>query len=214
MAVDLKSRRTGIIGAIGPEPTNGGVEDILLEAPYRVEVSIEGTAPILFHAWNVESVAAKAAAKKGSKAKKTDNVESYVYRNDKGDICLPGEYLRQAIIAAAKYQQDPRSPRKSAADLYKAGIVSLTDMASFGKDKWDYEDKRRVTVQRNGVTRVRPALRLGWKATFIIQVLTPEYISSQALLEVITAAGRLIGVGDFRPTFGRFVVTSFVVLPE
>ena len=89
------------------------------------------------------TVSHKTHAKKGSKSKKTDDIESYVYRNDAGEICLPGEYLRQAIILAAKYRQDPRSPRKSAMDLYKAGVVSLTPLASLGKDRWDYEDKRR-----------------------------------------------------------------------
>ena len=48
--------------------------------PYTANITICGVAPILWHAWSVESVAAKGAAKKGSEAKKTDDVESYVYR--------------------------------------------------------------------------------------------------------------------------------------
>lgn len=103
-----------------------------MQLPYRVLVEIQGVCPIMFHRWNCESVASKAAAKKGSAEKKSDDVESYVYRNDKGEICIPGEYLRGAIIAAAKFQQDPRSPRKSAMDLFKAAIVSLTEFASLG----------------------------------------------------------------------------------
>lgn len=206
----MKTREL-VIGAIGPIPSNGGADAIGFTAPYSVEVRIEGTSALLFHAWNVDAVAEKAASKKGSKSKKTDNVESYVYRDRKGEICLPGEYLRGAIITAAKYQQDPRSPRKSAADLYKAGVVSLTELASLGKATWDYEDKRRVTVQRAGITRVRPAFQPGWSCEIMLQVLTPEYISPAALQEVISQAGRLIGVGDFRPTFGRFMVTKFEV---
>ena len=54
--------------------TNDGESAIIL--PYRVEVTIEGVAAILFHRWSVESVEAKSAAAKGSKAKKTDDVES------------------------------------------------------------------------------------------------------------------------------------------
>src|SRR5687767_8033431 len=94
---------------VGPEPTNGGASTIDLCKPYVVDVAIQGSADILFHRWNVEAVAEKAAAAKGSKAKKTDNVESYVYRDDDGFICLPGEYLRGSIINAAKFRQDPRS---------------------------------------------------------------------------------------------------------
>jgi hypothetical protein len=193
-------------------PSNGGEEAIHYKIPYIVDVVIQGSAPILFHAWNVEAIQSKSEAAKGSKEKKTDNVESYVYRNESGNVCIPGEYLRGAIVNAAKFRQDPRSPRKSASDLFKAGIISLTEMADTGHKDWDYLDRRRVMVQRNGVTRERPALRAGWTATFRIQVQLPEYIPSDVLNEVVVNAGRLIGLGDFRPTFGRFQVTSFQVV--
>ena len=94
-------------------------------------------------------------------------------------------------------------------DIFKAGVVSLTDLAPLGVKDWDYLDRRRVQVQRNGITRVRPAMRKGWKVNFLLQILTPEYIDQTFLNEVLSSAGRLIGVGDFRPTFGRFQVTSF-----
>lgn len=189
--------------------TNDAAHDIAFGEPYVVNVSIVGTAPMLFHRWSCDAVEEKAKAAKGSKAKKTDNTESYVYRNDDGELCLPGEYLRQAVIMAAKFRQDPRSPRKSAMDLFKAGVVSLTDLAPLGAKAWDYLDRRRVVVQRNAVTRERPAMREGWKATIDLSVLTPEYITPDLLSDVLTNAGRLVGVGDFRPTFGRFRVEKF-----
>lgn len=182
--------------------------------PYRVEVTIEGVAPILFHRWNCESVESKSKAKKGSAEKKSDDTESYVYRNDEGELCIPGEYLRGALIGAAKFQQDPRSPRKSAADLFKAAIVSLTPLASLGAKDWDYLDKRRVTIQRNAITRSRPAMKEGWKATFILMVNLPEYIEASSLNSTIQAAGKLIGLADFRPSFGRFNVVAFDVLED
>jgi hypothetical protein len=195
--------------AIGPEITNGGKVSIETGVPYGVEVRITGSADLIFHRWNVEGVEAKGKAAKGSKAKKTDDIESYVYRDDAGDICLPGEYLRQSVINAAKYRQDPRSPRKSAMDLFKAGIVSLTPLASLGVKVWDYEHKCRVTVQRNGITRVRPALKVGWDASFVFMINLPEYIPPDGLLDVMVNAGRLVGVGDSRPTYGRFQVVRF-----
>lgn len=194
------------------EKTNGGKDAIEFGAPYAVALTITGSSDLLFHRWNCEAVDAKAKAAKNSKAKKTDDIESYMWRDEAGMICLPGEYLRQSIITAAKFRQDPRSPRKSAMDLFKAGVVSLTNLASLGATEPDYLDTRRVMVQRQGVNRTRPAMRIGWKADFELQVLTPEYIDQHLLLEVISMAGRLIGVGDFRPTFGRFNVTAFSVL--
>lgn len=193
--------------ALGPV-SNGAVDTIKLSEPYTVSITIEGTAAFLFHRWNPEAVEEKGKAAKGSKGKKEDNIESYVARDDKGTLCIPGEYFRQAIIHAAKYEQDPRSPRKSAMDIFKAGVVVLNELAPVGKDTWDYLDKRRVQVQRNGVNRVRPALMAGWRATFAIQVLLPEYIGRDFLLKVTSNAGRLVGVGDFRPTYGRFQIVD------
>jgi len=174
-------------------------ETIAIGEPYTVSVTIRGSSDLLFHRWSNEAVAEKAAAAKGSRAKKSDNLESYVYRCDNGNIGLPGEYLRQSIIYAAKFRQDPRSPRKSAFDLYKAGLVALTVLADLGVPEADYIDRRRVLVQRNAITRERPAIREGWTATIDLMVLVPEYIDRTTLLEVIGSAGRLIGVGDFRP---------------
>ena len=191
------------------EVTNGDKPVIDLSQPYSVNVTIEGASDFLFHRWNNEAVAEKAAAAKGSKAKKTDDPESFVYRDEKGDLAVPGEYLRMAIINAAKFKQDPRSPRKSAMDLYKAGIVNMTPLASLGVKEWDYEDRRRVMIQRNGVTRVRPAMLKGYRVEFQIMVNLPEYIDPASLRETIEQAGRLIGIGDFRPTFGRFGVVKF-----
>ena len=215
------------------EKTNGAKEAIEAGLPYTASVTIEGAADLLFHRWNSEAVDEKARSAKGSKAKKSDNVETYVYRNDKNEICLPGEYLRMAIIMAAKFRQDPRSPRKSAMDLFKAGVVSTTPLAPIfsaerlaearlgeqrpgrarhgmaASDQWDYLDVRRVMIQRNGINRTRPAMKAGWRATFDLLINLPEYIDRNSLRETIEQAGRLIGVGDFRPTFGRFGIVAF-----
>jgi len=199
------------INALDPVSNDAEV-DILAGQPYTVCATVVGTAPILFHRWSVEGVAEKAKAAKGSKAKKEDNLESYVYRDQRGHIAIPAEYFRMAIITAAKFKQDPRSPRKSAMDLFKAGIAIGEEYCSLGKSEWDYVDQRRVAVQRNGITRCRPAMQTGWKTDVILSVLLPEYINVELLNEVMQSAGRLIGVGDFRPSYGRFQIIGFSVV--
>lgn len=191
------------------ELSDGANETIAINQPYNVSVTIEGSADMLLHRWNTEAVKEKGDSAKGSAAKKTDNLESYVYRNDAGYICVPGEYLRMAIVNAAKYRQDPRSPRKSAMDLFKAGVVATTLLASTGLKDWDFVDKRRVVIQRAGITRARPALKAGWKLTFDFMIITPEYIDHTMFRETIEVAGRLVGLGDFRPTYGRFGIIKY-----
>jgi hypothetical protein len=223
MSTTLRNGERDALG--GESPTNDAAPDIEGDAPYVAHVTVEGTSPILFHRWSNEAVAEKAAAKKGSDTKKTDNVESYVYRNQEGEIGIPGTYLVGSLTdprnGAAKYVQDPRSPRKSALDLFRACVVPLTDLAPVlhrvegggweTSQAWDYLDERRVTVQRAAITRSRPAFHTGWRAEFDLSCLQPQYVSPQLLLKVLGEAGRLVGLGDFRPTFGRFDVVRFDV---
>ena len=194
--------------------TNDSADIIESGLPYRVEVEITGAADILFHRWSDDAVAAKAAASKGSKAKKTDDIESYVYRLSNGNLALPGEYIRQSVILTAKFKQDPRSPRKRAYDLFNSAIISLTPMADLGVSTWDYLHKFPAVVPRNSITLGRPAIVEGWKASAIFMVNLPEYVSPTFLLDVLVSAGRFTGVGDFRPTYGRFQVTGYTVLGD
>lgn len=189
--------------------SNGAKEEIEEGVPYKATVTIEGAAPILFHEWNNEAVEEKSKAAKGSKAKKSDNLESYVVRCDNGHLAVKGTSFCAAIAVAGRYRQDPRSPRKSAKDLLKAALVPMTLYADTGAKVWDFEHRARVVVQGNGITRVRPALREGWKVTFEVLVNLPEYVSPAFLHDLIILAGKLCGLGDFRPTYGRFRVTSF-----
>ena len=82
-------------------------------------------------------------------------------------------------------------------------------LASLGVKKWDYLDKRRANIHRNAINRIRPAMRAGYQVTFDVMVLLPEYIDRNQLREVIEQAGRLCGLGDFRPTFGRFGIVLY-----
>lgn len=193
--------------------SNGGKTSIDMEIPYLADITVVGVAPLLFHAWNVEAIEEKGKAPKGGKAKKTDDIESYVYRTPGGVLGVPGVNLHGALCIAAKSMQDPRSPRKSLRDLVNAGIIALDPCAPFhGNPKaWDYIDRRRVTIQRAGITRSRPAMKEGWKLTFRMLINTPEYITQPLLRSLVNAAGRLVGLCDHRPTYGRFAIEGIVL---
>jgi len=193
------------------EPVSNDAERIIaFEEPYAVEFTAVGVAPFLCHRYSVESVAGKAAAPKGSKAKKEDDIESYVWRDEKGGLCIPCEHFRMSVVTAAKSQQDPRSPRKSAFDLYRAGISIIDELLPLGVKDWDYIDQRRAGLNKgSSITRSRPAMRTGWKVKGRLQVNLPEYISPSALNYMLQLAGRVQGVGDFRPSYGRYQIVRF-----
>lgn len=210
MSKDTKTTKKKQLKCVGGEsPSNGAESCIQMREPLIVTFILEGTSDLLFHRWNCESVEEKSKASKGSRIKKIDDLETFVYRDEKGYLCLPGEYIRQSVIHSAKFRQDPRSSRKSAMDLYKAGIISLTNLSSLNIKDWDYEDKRRVCIQRAAISRTRPAIKAGWQAKFDFMINIPEYITKNDFLDVLANSGRLVGIGDFRPTFGRFIIKSY-----
>jgi hypothetical protein len=212
VVVDVRNGKQDITGI-------GGVSndaEASISLPFTIGITIEGTADLLFHRYSADEVAEKGAAAKGSRAKKTDNIEAYLYRDADGYICMPGRYLARALQEAGRFQQDPRSPRKSALDLCKAGLVVtpilalLIPKAAEGPtQEWDYLDRQRVVVQRNAVTRVRPAFTAGWRVTFEIMSLLPEYLTPAFVRRLTDDAGRFIGLADFRPTYGRFNLTRW-----
>lgn len=192
-------------GPVGPGGNGRGMP--LVE--YQVKVTIEGVAPILFHRYDIMSVERKAVAKKGSETKKTDDVESYVYRTPGGHLGVPGLSVKAAIVEAAKSDSDPRSKRKSARDLIRASLVIDEEVCDLGRKDWDYLDRRPVTVQMARVVRDRPALQAGWKFTFTAHVLQPEFLDEDWLYRLIQRAGSFCGLCDFRPDFGRFRIVAF-----
>jgi len=192
--------------------SNDAESTIGMELPFTVHVKIQGTSPFLFHRWSNEQVAAQSAAKKNSKMKKTDNVESYVFRNDANELCIPSEYVRMALINSAKYDQHPQKPRASAFELFKAALVCTPDLCPLNGGEvyqWDALDMRRVVIQRASITRSRPMMKTGWEIETDITVLLPDLIDIDFLNKTLVRAGLMIGIGDFRPSFGRFMVTRF-----
>jgi len=174
------------------------------------------------HCWNVEAVAEKSNAKKNSATKKTDDLESYVQRDEKGNIVIPTSNFCASIREAGKAFSDPTSPRASMRERLKAIIFPFEEYGVFksvhektNKEKtWDFVDARRVVIQRAGITRRRPGYDVGWNIEFKITVMEPEFLDKEKLIEIIENAGKFKAIGDFRPTYGRFRISSFDVITD
>jgi hypothetical protein len=70
-------------------------------------------------------------------------------------------------------------------------------------------DYRPVKVQTSRVMRARPLIPEGWKTTHRFELLT-DVIEPRDLEPVIERAGRLCGLGDWRPTYGTFTTEASV----
>lgn len=184
-----------------------------LDLSYDVSVTVVGVADLLFKRWSQSRSGCVSYYSDGCRirppsAGSDENLNENVYRNEVGEICLPGKYLSSAITEAARYRSDPQYQNRSARNRYRVGIHPLTSLASLNTKCWDYVHVSIILVQGQKIRRTRPAFKAGWRATVDLKILDPEQIPFEAFSETMRWAGQFIGVGDFRPNYGRFAVET------
>jgi len=172
----------------------------------RVEVEITGVAPLLHNRFPTEEfgVEKSKATKKVYDPK--EEAERKLYRDEKGIIVNPAEHIFQAMRKAAT--DFKFSGKKTFKDVIVSGIIVSLDMIPLIIEKPYEIDARPVVIQRARVLCWRPKFN-NWKLKFVIDILDDENISVSTLKEILEKAGQAKGIGDYRPRFGRFMVTSF-----
>jgi hypothetical protein len=150
----------------------------------------------------------------------TQEWRDYFYATAEGDIFQPAAHIEGALIKAAVNFKVSGKRGKTYKDLISANVFIDPDRILHGikvpeeldtdADKPLYLDMRPVVVQRSRVVRIRPAFCPGWVLGFDIQVIEDE-ISADILQDILTLAGKTVGIGDYRPRFGRFSVARFEV---
>jgi hypothetical protein len=177
-----------------------------------IQCEITGIAPLLQHRFATEEHGENKS--RGKKKVYDPNVEAekVCYRNADGNIFEPSEHIFAAIVKAAT--SFTFEGKKSYKDICKSGIVVepfeplLLTSKGLQQTTWDSIDARRVVIQRAAVVRWRPLFSIGWKLRFVLQILDDNNLSSVTLKEILEKAGT-IGIGDYRPRFGRFQITEW-----
>lgn len=183
-----------------------------------ITVKITGKAPLLMHSdllANPLNPATKAHKALTAKKKKTDDdhtaiaksefIHSAYWAKGKG-FYIPAQNLDSCLVAAAKLQK--------LGVKFKQGVRVLEDeLILEGYEKktpeqlWndpDHVDCRGVKVGQSKVMRYRPILRK-WSLTATVAV-DEEVVNINEVEKAAQDAGALIGLGDYRPRFGRFNV--------
>jgi len=167
-------------------------------------VTIKGVCPLLHHKFNPPKQTRQRKSKKVYDPK--TEAEKGLYKNSEGVIYQPAEHLEGAIIKAATNFQ--MKGRKTYRDYAKACLILLEREIPFTNGAKYEIDERPVIINRARVMAWRPRWS-NWQFTFIIRNLQPDMMDDQTLKEILEHAGLFVGIGDFRPKFGRFEVTGF-----
>ncbi len=185
----------------------------------RIKVTIEGLPPGM-----IQQSKGLMAADEGVKKKPTRTREEEarlhahwtrcgVGKQKEKDICaIPWVALYKSICAAAgdfKWKG-----KKMMSSLVASTISCEQDMIPLECDGYEvYVDWVRIPPRTGAVVKIgRPRFR-DWKATFILVVDPESYKDVKDLNAIIVDAGKLIGIGAWRPQlkgpYGRFAVTAF-----
>lgn len=123
-----------------------------------------------------------------------------------GEPCIPAEAIESAFLAAARTRRRGRQAQagfmvESPAPLLYAGPRGPSAL-------WDdvsFRFRHAVNVNDSRTMRTRPIFR-DWRAEITAGFL-PSIIDEREVRDLFEIAGFSVGLGDWRPKFGRFAVS-------
>jgi hypothetical protein len=187
---------------------------------YTIKTEIVGVAPLMQHRYPLPDLAMMGKGNKKSTGAKdyTQEWHDYLYVTSAGEIYQPSSHIEGAMVKAAVSFKVTGKRGKSYKDLFSANVfidpaeilhgISVPEDLDCDADKSLYLDLRPVVIQRARVVRIRPTFKPGWKLSFTINVIDDE-VNFATVNDVLILAGKAVGIGDYRPKFGRFMVTRF-----
>jgi hypothetical protein len=197
-----------------------------MNSTYKVSVSIEGVAGILQHAFGQAQLNTLRTPAKKRTGKQDYSLEwmDTMYLNHEGLVCQPASHIEGAMTkAAASFKMSGRKTWKDAVrgycfvepDMiphrYNGGFVEAPDETLIENPTDNLSVSiMRVVVQRAAVARSRLLIAPGWKLDFKINVVDDQ-LPPDVLVQILEEAGRAVGIGDYRPRYGRFQVVKFEV---
>lgn len=183
----------------------------------NVKLKLVGVSPILLHNGQTADPLnrfAKAMKQVSGKRNKTeaDLMElarleflAGLYLNSDGQVVLPDFMVEAALINGAKKVK--RGPDAKAGMFVDGDALLQYGEDLDGEALWDserYVNKSKVRVGTSSVMRYRPMFR-EWSAEVTI-AFSDEILNESDIVDFAQRAGQMVGLGDWRPKFGRFVV--------
>jgi len=161
--------------------------------------------PLNFHSKNIAEITGK--------RKKTDADHREIARREwfsclylfNGEPCIPFQILESALIGGAK--KEKRGPAAKAGLIVEAHAPLEYDGPRNPEELWEDEQFRLRVPVKVGMARVirtRPMFN-NWSATVAIKYLA-NMLNPKDIRSFLQSAGQEIGICDWRPRFGRFVV--------
>lgn len=185
----------------------------------RFRITCTGTTPLLMHNARLSNPldeVAKAMKRISSKRTKTEEDHEELARlehmgglyfdSDAGPY-LPGQNFERCLVDAARITKSGKKIERGVfveTNVNPVAYRGPRTIEGLWKDD-NFRHSASVKIGTNRVTRTRPQFR-DWTVD-AEGVYDPAVINLEELAEIAGTAGRMIGLGDWRPRFGRFEAT-------
>lgn len=186
----------------------------------QLQVTITGTSPLLMHSdrfANPLDPMTKAHKELTSVRKKSDETHEAIAKSEFMASCywtkqagffVPGQNMDACLIGAAKLQK-LGVKFKQAVQTLENEMSLVGTLPANPELLWadgDYTDCRGVKVGMAKIMRYRPIFK-SWKLKCTIMI-NDDVLNVSEVKKALVDAGALIGLGDYRPRFGRFSVET------
>jgi len=172
---------------------------------YEIQVKIRGIADYLQHKRPFEEDNSRQSSGEKDYSKEAENS---MYFDDETGCYIPSKQLRASLVKAGVSFKIKGRMGKTYKDMVNATVEIEPDKIPLGKKTFDYNHQEFVKIQRNQILRSRPAFKKGWEVDLTLIVMDDQ-MQKKILKEIIEYAGKFVGIGDWRPHFGRFEVVKF-----
>ena len=137
--------------------------------------------------------------------KETD-AEKAAHKDEEG-YYVPSIWIEATMLRASK--EFKMKGRKTCYEAFKGGVFVDEPKIRLSNKKYTV-DYRPVVIQRARIMRARPLFE-DWNLEFSITI-TDDRLAPETIIEALKYAGQYIGIGDFRPKYGRFALTDYKVI--
>ena len=185
-----------------------------------INIEITGTTPMLVHKFTdkeqLKASLGQSSVSIGDKGEPYEQAEDCLYKSTDGRPTVPQPNLFACIMAAGKFFKDGKNKITTTKSSILTGCVDIhgVEFPIDYKNPWTV-DTRPVRIPSTGgrILRHRPKFD-DWKLSFMVSLDT-SIMHEKTFREIVDAAGKRIGLGDFRPDckgpFGKFVVTKWII---
>lgn len=136
-----------------------------------------------------------------------------LYVDEQNRPCWPGENIEAMLIASAK--KNRMGPSAKSGLFVNGNSIIIHDGPRTADGLWKFKSFEKnpyvsrvpVVVNKSRVMRTRPIFQ-DWSLEFTVHYM-PDIINREDLIDFVKRAGKMIGLSDWRPKYGRFIVESF-----